>query len=300
MTNSETTDRIAGLASKAGLEPAILMAVIEVETGGLAHTQVKGRQEPPIRFEGHYFDRRLPSEKQAIARREGLASPSAGSVKNPPSQAARWRMLQRAAEIDRKAAYESTSWGMGQVMGAHWAWLGYPSVEALVEEARGGVEGQVRLMLRYIEKAGLMEALRRRDWAAFARGYNGPGFARNSYHLRLALAYRRLAGQAVRSAPSQATTPLIRSGDRGAAVRNLQILLSAAGYPVSADGIFGAKTQQALLSFQRHHGLPADGIAGPATMKVLQGSLPRGGLLSLWRNLAGFCRRILQSLGVSG
>jgi hypothetical protein len=43
-------------------------------------------------------------------------------------------------------------------MGAHWAWLGFDSVDALVEEARSGAAGQARLMARYIEKAGLAEA----------------------------------------------------------------------------------------------------------------------------------------------
>jgi len=75
------------------------------------------------------------------------------------------------------------------VTGAHWAWLGYPSVDALVEEAREGLAGQLRLMARYIEKAGLAEALRAHDWAAFARGYNGPAYRRNRYDTKLAAAY---------------------------------------------------------------------------------------------------------------
>jgi len=183
-------------------------------------------------------------------------------------------------------------------MGAHWAWLGYASVEALVDEARGGIEGQVRLMLRYIEKAGLTDALRRHDWAAFARGYNGPGFARNSYHLRLALAYRRHARQ--ESSDTSDSMKLIRRGDRGAAVAHLQELLSAAGHPIDADGIFGPDTNAAVLAFQRRHGLQADGIAGPLTMGALEQPSPRGGLQSLWQSFAAFCRRVLGGFGRQG
>ena len=88
-------------------------------------------------------------------------------------------------------------------MGAHWAWLGFADVDALVTEARSGAAGQVRLMARYIEKAGLFTAIENHDWEAFARGYNGPDYKRYSYHLKLAAAYqspcRRDPGRAGRS-----------------------------------------------------------------------------------------------------
>ena len=38
---------------------------------------------------------------------------------------------------------------------------------------------------------------------------------------------------------------------------------------ISADGIFGPKTQDAVKEFQRKHGLKADGIVGPATYAAL-------------------------------
>ena len=76
-------------------------------------------------------------------------------------------------------------------MGAHWRWLGYADVDALVAEARAGVDGQMRLMARFIDKSGLAPALTSRDWNAFARGYNGPSYRRQSYHLKLSMAYRR-------------------------------------------------------------------------------------------------------------
>lgn len=120
MFSAETIKLIKRAAANTGLEHAALMAVLDVETGGRTYSVVEGRMEPLIRFEGHYFDQRLSPEKRATARRDGLASPIAGAVKNPPSQAARWRMLERAAEIDRRAAYESTrgAWaGNGSALG---------------------------------------------------------------------------------------------------------------------------------------------------------------------------------------
>lgn len=207
MFDTKTMEAIMAVAMELGVEPAALAAVVQIESGGRTHAMIEGRREPLIRFEGHYFDRRLSGERRERAREEGLASPQAGKVANPASQAARWKLLGRAAAIDRAAAYESASWGVGQVMGAHWAWLGHASVDALVGEARSGVVGQVRLMGRYITKAGLAGALKSHDWAAFARGYNGPAYRRNGYDTKLAKAYARYAATIAGMKPAGETQP---------------------------------------------------------------------------------------------
>lgn len=285
---------IRDAALAAGLEPALLLAVAQVESGGQVSAMVRGRAEPPIRFEGHYFDRRLSGAKQTAARAAGLASPEAGAIANPRSQTARWALLKEAARIDRKAAYESVSWGVGQVMGAHWSWLGFADVEALVAEARDGLAGQMRLMLRYIEKAGLKEALAAHDWARFAHGYNGPGYRRNRYDRKLAQAYRLHAGKRVEGRPAAADAEgLLKIGARGEAVKDVQTMLSAQGYPVAVDGVFGRLTEEALKRFQAEAGISVDGVAGPVTRAALRRSLPFTGLfarakafvLRLWRDL---------------
>lgn len=263
--SAETRTAIERMARAAGIEPAALLAVAEVESGGRAFAVVNGGQEPLIRFEGHYFDRLLPEDRRAEARAKGLAGPKAGAVKNPASQAARWRLLEEAMGIDRAAALQSVSWGIGQVMGAHWKALGYDGVEALVAEARSGVAGQVRLMLRFIEANGLAGLLKARDWTGFARAYNGPGFAANHYDRRMAAAYRRHRGEA-----PEVAGPTLRRGDRGEAVADLQRVLTAAGYALTPDGAFGPATARAVERFQADGGLARDGVAGPATMAALR------------------------------
>ncbi|WAC07472.1 MAG: peptidoglycan-binding domain-containing protein [Thermodesulfobacteriota bacterium] len=50
------------------------------------------------------------------------------------------------------------------------------------------------------------------------------------------------------------------------AVADVQKSLNCRGYNCgAADGIMGSRTRQAVMRFQRDHGLPVDGIAGPAT-----------------------------------
>ncbi|MEL4071098.1 N-acetylmuramidase family protein [Ochrobactrum sp. GPK 3] len=195
MFDRQTIDAMTAMAKQGQIEPAALLAVAEVESGGRALYDVDGHKEPAIRFEGHYFDRRLSGRIRDYARKNGLSAPEAGKIANPKSQGDRWLLLERAMGLDKKAALESTSWGLGQVMGAHWEWLGFAAVDALVAEARGSVAGQVRLMLRFIEKAGLADAMRACDWRGFAKRYNGPSFARNNYDTRMAAAYARWSKQ---------------------------------------------------------------------------------------------------------
>lgn len=272
MFSKHTTNEIEKAAREFRLEPKALLAIAEIESAGQVFARIDGRNEPLIRFEGHYFDRRLTGDKQARAREAGLAAPEAGAIANPRGQAARWELLGRAAAFDHQAAYESTSWGLGQVMGSHWLWLGFDNVDALVEEARSGAAGQARLMARYIDRAGLADALNGHDWEAVGHGYNGPGFRKNAYHIKLAEAYRRHVDGTASS------DRILQVGARGELVAELQDALLALGYPVDADGIYGPGTAKAVQKFQAEHGLAADGIAGPQTQAALRKSLqPAGG-----------------------
>jgi hypothetical protein len=202
----------------------------------------------------------------------GLAHTSAGRVRNPLTQAGRWKLLARASEIDRDAALSSVSWGVGQVMGAHWRWLDYASVEALAMEARSGAEGQIRLFARFIDKAGLKGRLLAHDWAGFARAYNGPAFARHGYDRKMAAAYARISGM---TKPVERHAPaLLAMGARGKAVEELQSELRRLGHPLMVDGDFGPATRRALQAFQQAAGARPDGVFGPATMEAMARHLP--------------------------
>ena len=45
------------------------------------------------------------------------------------------------------------------------------------------------LFANYIRNTGLLKYLKNKNWAAFARIYNGPSYAARRYHTRLASAY---------------------------------------------------------------------------------------------------------------
>ena len=63
---------------------------------------------------------------------------------------------------------------------------------------------------------------------------------------------------------------LSKVGSRGTEVRAIQEKLKERGlYTIAVDGIYGAKTKEAVIKFQKQQGITADGIAGPVTLKRL-------------------------------
>jgi flagellum-specific peptidoglycan hydrolase FlgJ/N-acetylmuramoyl-L-alanine amidase CwlA len=64
----------------------------------------------------------------------------------------------------------------------------------------------------------------------------------------------------------------LSKGDSGSAVEEMQKMLIACGYSCGkwgADGDWGSATDQAVLAFQRDHGLSVDGVYGPKTKAAL-------------------------------
>lgn len=71
------------------------------------------------------------------------------------------------------------------------------------------------------------------------------------------------------------TFALSKMGSRGTEVKNIQSRLKSWGYyNGSVDGIYGTKTRNAVIKFQKAHSLTADGIAGPRTLEKI--GLPTG------------------------
>ena len=70
----------------------------------------------------------------------------------------------------------------------------------------------------------------------------------------------------------------LREGNSGTLVRKLQEELKKQGYFSSnVDGLYGFTTTQSVKDFQKAKGLSQDGIAGPATQRILfEGNFPEG------------------------
>lgn len=85
----------------------------------------------------------------------------------------------------------------------------------------------------------------------------------------------RRAGTGVGTAPDS-KRPLLRFGDKGAFVLDLQDQLSRLGYlSGKKDGDFGKLTKAAVMAFQSDNHLIADAIVGNATWAALKDAEPR-------------------------
>jgi len=223
------------------VEAPALWAVVTVETRGFGFLREK---KPLILFERHIFHRRTNARFAAIA--PHLSDPIPGGYLGG---AAEYGRLDAAIALDRRAALESASWGIGQVMGFNHQVAGFGSAEEMVAAMLDDETKQLLAMANFIRGNGLGGALRRHDWTAFARGYNGPDFAKNDYDTRLKAAHLEL----------QVNFPDLR-------LRAVQAALLYAGFePGPVDGLLGKRTRAALLAFQTKQGLAQTGDANSDT-----------------------------------
>lgn len=100
--------------------------------------------------------------------------------------------LQRAMALDRDAALRSASWGKFQIMGFNHGVCGFDAVQKFVNAMYTGEREHLLAFVRFVQTTGLSLALRRHDWAGFARGYNGEGYAENDYDGKMARAYAEI------------------------------------------------------------------------------------------------------------
>ena len=79
-----------------------------------------------------------------------------------------------------------------------------------------------------------------------------------------------------RPRPKPRPAPKLRPGDRSQTVKAVQRHLIELGYIdlAEASGHYDAATAQAVLAFQKVHGLGRDGVVGPATWKALRANAP--------------------------
>ncbi|MDE1139758.1 N-acetylmuramidase domain-containing protein [Paraburkholderia tropica] len=179
-------------ADTLGVPLACVRAVNEVETTGSGYL-VDGR--PKILFERHVFWRRLKARgidpAPIAARYPTIVSQTPGGYQGGQAEYTR---LASAELIDPAAAYESASWGAFQVMGENWERLSYASIDEFVSRMENSEADQLDAFVRFVAAdSGLVAALKARKWAAFAKGYNGPDFARNLYDVKLSRAYDKYA-----------------------------------------------------------------------------------------------------------
>lgn len=197
-----TIEAFEGAAEDLGCDVAAVQAVADVEAGqqGAFIVTDKGDEVPVILYERHYFHRltggqfdgaKAPGLKLEWAQLSLKGAGGYGPVR------IQHQKLEAAAKLDREAALKSCSWGLFQIMGANHAAAGHPTIQSFVNGMYRDVDAHLFAFTRFIlHDPRLLAAIRARDWAAFARGYNGPHFAANRYDAKMAAAWEQRSGAA--------------------------------------------------------------------------------------------------------
>jgi hypothetical protein len=255
-------------AALIGCEPAALRAVIEVEAAG---SGFDAKARPKMLFEPHLFYAGLSGPARAQALAQGLAYKRWGEKPYPRTSEENYRRLALAMRLDEDAALRACSWGLPQILGANHAKAGYSGAADMVADMLTGENAQIEAMARFIIASNLAKPLRERNWAAFARGYNGPGYAKNAYDKKLASAFARFA----RARAPQLSPPRDEVDD--ARVFFVQERLRALGYfeVGKIDGLWGSRTRGALLAFKADNGLPLNEAIDEHAILALSGADPR-------------------------
>lgn len=193
-----TKDYITG-ANRLACSPDVLMTVNKVEAprGGFLPDG-----SLTILYERHIFHR-YTKGKYSLTPNLDISNPKPGGYVGGASEWGRWN---RAAKLNQWAAEMSASYGKFQIMGFNHTNAGYSSAQAMIEDFKLGEHRQLEGFINFIFSLDLDDELQRVSneqdeakrmviWAQFARIYNGKGYAKNQYDLKLEKAYKAVKKQ---------------------------------------------------------------------------------------------------------
>lgn len=180
-----TYEQIKQSAAKYGLDPKIVYAVSQVESSGSGFGP--DGKFPTILFEGHQFSKLTGGAYDKT--NPTISYPSWTKAFYAKDQAGERARLEQAVALNRIAALQATSYGLFQIMGFNFAACGCRDVQDFVNKMCKSEQSQLDLFLRFVQSQGLIPLLKSKNWAAFAKAYNGPEYAKNSYDIKLSKAF---------------------------------------------------------------------------------------------------------------
>ena len=163
------------------VDVATIKAVAEVESRG------KGFYAdgfPVILFERHKF-RKFTNGKYDGSHPH-LSNKTAGGYRESSR-----KKFNEAFKLNPDAAMKSCSWGKFQVMGFNHKICGYETVGEFVDAMKESEGKHLDAFCLFVKANNLAQALWKKDWERFARGYNGEDYKKNRYDEKLAEAYER-------------------------------------------------------------------------------------------------------------
>ncbi len=174
------------LSAKIGVDKAVAVAVISVESGG-RRLGPDGRMI--IRFENHLFwanwGKNNPGafnqyfvfdQNTTWKGHQYRTQPNGPWLDVHQNHYSEWATFNFASTLDAHAAKLSISMGLTQILGSNNRVIGYDSVEAMFAAYDADVKFQLLGFFNFVKNdPRQINALRNRDYVGFARIYNGPG-----------------------------------------------------------------------------------------------------------------------------
>lgn len=187
LTDSDITE----MANELKIEKPAIQAIYTVESGGFGFLP-DGR--PKVLFEGHVFwkllDRKGYNPEEMAEEYPDLIYKS-WTREHYLRGMEEWMRLGRARLIDNDAGVMSASFGTFQIMGVNYKLCGYTNVDDFLNNQFNNEVDHLRDLGNFIKNKGLLEHLQNKEWAKFARGYNGPAYKKNKYDEKLEAAFEK-------------------------------------------------------------------------------------------------------------
>lgn len=176
-----------------------IRAVAEIESpkGGFLYDDHAGEWRPTVLFERHVMYRRYKDKYgytkaiDKVSQYPDIINTRSGGYIGGEAE---HRRIEKARKFDKDIGLESASWGMFQIMGYHWQALGYKSVVDFVMTMSESEGKQLEIFVKFIQaNKTLLNAIRAKDFDLFALTYNGAGYRKNNYHIKMTRANAKYA-----------------------------------------------------------------------------------------------------------
>lgn len=174
-----------------GCEIAVIKAVAKIESLG---SGFNADGTPKTLFEGHWFHKFTKGKYTGIWKYRSISYPRWVRIWYG-NQKAEKKRLSLACSLNRTAALKSASWGCFQIMGFNYKIAGFDTVQSFVNAMYRSEDEHLFAFVNYVKNRKLSKYLIKKDFDRFAYFYNGAGYKKNKYAVKMYNAYKSFKSQ---------------------------------------------------------------------------------------------------------
>ncbi|MCM1005907.1 MAG: N-acetylmuramidase family protein [Prevotella sp.] len=177
------------IANELDVEIAAIKAVVHIEAG----KSLEGFFAPGVPVIN--FDRAMYNKAKPASNAKAPANTKIPDGIKSAFGKKEWQQLINARKVNIDKANMGTFWGMFQIGGFNYKLCGCASVQEFVDRMSYSEFEQLELFANFIKNTGMLTDLKNKNWAGFARKYNGASYKARGYHTRMAREYQKYKAQ---------------------------------------------------------------------------------------------------------